>query len=129
MSSSIITKMGINAKKAAIKLANIHGDRKNEALDLLKKDLKLLSSKLIKINKIDIENAHSKKLSSVMIDRLTLNEDKIENMIKSLDEIINLVSVAIGMYLFTCLIITLSPAIISSQFFHINLLSSLIKKG
>ena len=87
---SIIENLGINAKKAASKLANIHNDKKNKALEYLKKDLKLLSSKLIKINKIDIENAHSMKLSQAMIDRLTLNDDRIETMISSLDEIINL---------------------------------------
>ena len=81
---SIIKNLGINAKKAAGKLANIHSDKKNKALGYLKKDLKLLSSKLIKINKIDIENAHSMKLSLAMIDRLTLNEDRIEAIITSL---------------------------------------------
>ena len=87
---SIIKNLGINAKKAASKLANIDNDKKNKGLEYLKKDLKLISSKLININKMDIENAHSKKLSLAMIDRLTLNEDRIEAMITSLDEIINL---------------------------------------
>ena len=91
LSYSIIEKLGINAKKAADKLANIHNDKKNKALEYLKKDLKLVSSKLIKINKMDIENARSMKLSLAMIDRLTLNEDRIEAMITSLDEIINLI--------------------------------------
>lgn len=90
MNSSIIKQMGINAKIAASKLANIKNEKKNEALDILKKDLKLFSSNLIKINKIDIENAHSIKLSSAMIDRLTINEERIKSMITSLDEIINL---------------------------------------
>ena len=90
LNNSIIENLGINAKKAASKLANIHNDKKNKALEYLKKDLKLLSSKLIKINKIDIENAHSMKLSQAMIDRLTLNDDRIETMISSLDEIIKL---------------------------------------
>ena len=87
---SIIENIGIKAKKAAGRLANIHNDKKNEALDYLKTDLKMLSSKLIKINKVDIENAHAMKLSSAMIDRLTLNDNRIEGMITSLNEIINL---------------------------------------
>ena len=52
---SIIENLGINAKKAAGKLTNVHNNLKNKALDYLKKDLKLLSSELIKINKMDIE--------------------------------------------------------------------------
>jgi len=90
LSNSVIEKLGINAKIAAEKLSNTHNDKKNKALEYLKEDLKLLASELIKINKADIENAHSMKLSSAMIDRLTLNDQRIESMIASLDEIINL---------------------------------------
>ena len=90
LSNSIIENLGINAKNAAQKLAKIHNDKKNEALEYLKKDLKLLSSELIKINKIDVDNANAMKLSSAMVDRLTLNKDRIEGMIYSLDQIINL---------------------------------------
>ena len=39
---------------------------------------------------MDIKNAHSMKLSPTIIDRLTLNENIIDGMILSLDEIINL---------------------------------------
>ena len=73
--------MGINAKNASSKLANIETERKNEALDYLKKDLKLSATNLIKINKQDVDNAHLMKLSSAKIDRITINEDRIENMI------------------------------------------------
>ena len=90
MSSSIIKQLGINAKNAASKLINIQAEKKNEALDYLKRDLKSLSSEIIKVNKKDINNAHAIKLSSAMIDRLTLNEEKINSMISSLEEIINL---------------------------------------
>ena len=90
MSSSRIKQLGINAKNAASKLTNIQAEIKNKALDYLKRDLKSLSSKIIKVNKKDIKNAHAMKLSSAMIDRLTLNEEKINSMISSLEEIINL---------------------------------------
>ena len=87
--NSIIKDLGIKAKKASNELANVQGDKKNKALNYLKKNLKLLSSKLIEVNKIDIQNAHDAKLSSAKIDRLTLNEDRIHSMVFSLDEIIN----------------------------------------
>ena len=90
LSTSVVEKLGINAKIAAEKLANTHSDKKNKALEYLKEDLILLSSELIEINKADIKNAHLMKLSSAMIDRLTLNDQRIEGMIASLVEIIGL---------------------------------------
>ena len=89
-SAEIIKELGINAKNAAAKLANVNNNIKNEALNNLKKDLKFFSEEIIKTNKKDIELAHKMKLSSAMIDRLTLNEKRVEGMILSLDEIINL---------------------------------------
>ncbi|PPR45226.1 MAG: Gamma-glutamyl phosphate reductase [Alphaproteobacteria bacterium MarineAlpha5_Bin6] len=86
----IINNLGIAAKKAANELSLISEDEKNKALNNLKKKIKLISSELIEINKKDIENAYTLKLSSSMIDRLTLTKDRVSNMISSLDEIINL---------------------------------------
>jgi len=88
--NKIIKNIGINAKEASGKMANTNNEKKNDALDNLRQDLKLFSSELIKINKKDLDNAHLMKLSPSMIDRLTLNEDRIDNMIRSLKEIINL---------------------------------------
>jgi glutamate-5-semialdehyde dehydrogenase len=82
--------LGIKAKKAAYILSNFSGEQKNFALEELKKKLKFSSSDLIEINKKDIENAHNLKLSSAMIDRLTLTSERIGDMIQSLDEIIKL---------------------------------------
>jgi glutamate-5-semialdehyde dehydrogenase len=85
-----ILNLGINAKKASDLLSSVSGKQKNEGLEKLKKNLTIFSEDLIAINKIDIENAHNNKVSSAMIDRLTLNVDRIKYMIKSLDEIIKL---------------------------------------
>ena len=85
-----ILNLGINAKKASILLSNISGKKKNEGIEELKKNLKKFSEDLIIANKIDIKKALSNKISSAMIDRLTLNDDRIKGMIKSLDEIIKL---------------------------------------
>ena len=54
----IIKRLGINAKKASVKLTNVHNEKKNEALDILKQNLKKFSSEIIDINKKDIENAY-----------------------------------------------------------------------
>ena len=86
-SVEIIKQLGINAKKAAAELANIHNEQKNNALNNLKEDLKNFSLEIIQINNKDIENAYALKSSPAMIDRLTLNEDRINGMVNCLDEI------------------------------------------
>ena len=85
-----IRTLGIKAKKAAYLLANISENRKNTALEELKKKLKISQNELIDINQKDIENASNINLSSAMIDRLTLTSERIEGMISNLDEIIKL---------------------------------------
>ena len=85
-----ILNLGINANKASNLLSKISGKQKNEGLEELKKNLKIFSEDLILVNEIDIKNAHRNKISSTMIDRLTLNTDRIKDIIKSLDEIIKL---------------------------------------
>ena len=85
-----IRTLGIKAKKAAYLLANISENRKNTALEELKKNLKISQNELIDINQKDIENASNINLSSAMIDRLTLTSERIEGMISNLDEIIKL---------------------------------------
>ena len=85
-----ILSLGINAKKASEVLAGICGKKKNEGLEELKKNLIIYTKDLIAVNKIDIKNAYSNKIPPTMIDRLTLNVDRIKDMVKSLDEIIKL---------------------------------------
>tara|TARA_B110000116_G_scaffold265201_1_gene274051 strand:+ start:2452 stop:3705 length:1254 start_codon:yes stop_codon:yes gene_type:complete len=82
--------LGIKAKEAAYQLADISANKKNIALEELKKNLKISENELLESNKKDIENASNINLSSAMIDRLTLTKTRIENMISGLEEIINL---------------------------------------
>ena len=89
-SNQKILNLGINAKKASNLLSSISGRQKNAGIEELKKNLKKFSEDLIAVNKVDIENAHNNKISSAMIDRLTLSIDRIQDMTKSLDEIIKL---------------------------------------
>ena len=85
-----ILDQGVNAKKASNLLANISAKQKNIALDKLKNNLELSSSEIVNVNEKDILNAQNMNLSSAMIDRLSLNKDRILGMIQSLDEIIKL---------------------------------------
>ena len=86
----LILDLGIKAKKASNLLSHLSNEKKNLALKNLKENLKDSSNELIRINNKDIENGKVLKLSSSIIDRLTLTQDRIESMIKSLDEIINI---------------------------------------
>ena len=86
----LILDLGIKAKKASNLLSHLSNEKKNLALKNLKENLKDSSNELIRINNKDIENGKVLKLSSSIMDRLTLTQDRIESMIKSLDEIINI---------------------------------------
>ena len=85
-----INTLGEQAKKASNIIANISENKKNIALEELKKNINISKNKLIKINKKDIENASNAKLSPTIIDRLTLNSNRIDNIIASLEEIIKI---------------------------------------
>tara|TARA_B100000029_G_scaffold515350_1_gene621924 strand:- start:1708 stop:2961 length:1254 start_codon:yes stop_codon:yes gene_type:complete len=89
-SKEIIKQIAINAKKASSQLSNIESEIKNKALRNLIKNIKDNSFELIKANKKDIENANSVNLSSAKIDRLMINENRIDGIVKSLEEIINI---------------------------------------
>ena len=84
----LILNLGIKAKKASSLLASISSEKKNLALKKLIVNLKNSSDELIATNKIDVESAINKKLSSSVIDRITLNPDRILGMIQSLEQVI-----------------------------------------
>ena len=88
--NNYILELGTKAKKASELLSNISTKIKNEALLELKKNIIKFSDEILKVNEKDIENANKKLLSSAIIDRLTLDKDRIDSMTKSIDEIIKL---------------------------------------
>jgi Gamma-glutamyl phosphate reductase len=85
-----ILSLGSKAKKASALLSLITNEQKNAALEELKTNLNLYSDEIIKENAKDIKNAKTNNLSSALIDRLTLNKERIDGIIYSLDEIIKL---------------------------------------
>ena len=72
--------LGIRAKKAAEVLAHLDPASKNlglrAAADSLKKNMK----DILAANKLDVENARSRGMSEALIDRLSLNESRINSM-------------------------------------------------
>ncbi|MBR6564063.1 MAG: glutamate-5-semialdehyde dehydrogenase, partial [Clostridia bacterium] len=61
-------------------------EQKNKALTAMAKALLAYSDEILKANKIDIENAKG-TISDVMIDRLTLTEDRIKGMAKGITDV------------------------------------------
>jgi len=85
-----ILQMAKASKKAAEILARANTNIKNAVLEEIAQGLKTNMSNLLEANAKDISFAKEKGLSKAMIDRLTLNEKRIEGMINNLKEVIAL---------------------------------------
>lgn len=85
---SDVTKIGMNARKASIEIARLSTKEKN---DILLKMAELLDKKresVLQANKKDLENA--KNTRKALLDRLMLNNERIDGMINSLKELTQL---------------------------------------
>ncbi len=82
----IITKVQ-EAKKASFTLANLNTEVKNRALCLMADRLEEQANILKKENEKDIEAATGKGLSGAMVDRLLLNDQRIQGMSEGLREV------------------------------------------
>jgi len=78
------------AKDASKKLAVVGTKKKNEALLLMAKGLEDSTLTILDQNAVDIKNAKKKKLQASLIDRLALNEKRIQDMIDSLKAVAEL---------------------------------------
>lgn len=86
MSDEVLTKAKM-AKEASFKLANISTAEKNKALEEMAKALKINAKDILAANSVDIESGIKKDLSRAMIDRLTLDGRRIDQMIEGLDAV------------------------------------------
>ena len=77
-------------KQAARALATTSTQKKNEALQKAAMQLRLNNQRILKANAMDVEAGRKNGLSSAMLDRLTLKEERIEAMAKGLEIIIDL---------------------------------------
>ena len=84
---SIILNIAQNARKAARVAANLTSPQKNKVLEKMAEALLSQTDRIESENKKDLENAKKKNLSTAMIDRLTLNKKRIEEMAKGLREV------------------------------------------
>ena len=78
------------SQQAKIELRRSKKSKKDDALKYAAEFLILNKAKLIDANSIDMELATQKDLQDSFIDRLELNEKRIESMISGLEKVINL---------------------------------------
>ena len=78
--------MGAAAKQAARFLMNA-GSRKDEALLAIAAALRNNSDRIIEANKIDIENGKAAGLTASLLDRLNLDEGRIEGMAQGVEQV------------------------------------------
>lgn len=78
------------AKEASRLIGKASTDTKNKILLRMVEYLKQGKDELIKANKVDVEKAQEKGLSKALVDRLTLTDKRIDEMIKGLEEVIAL---------------------------------------
>lgn len=79
-----------SAKIASSNFSNLDLATKNNVLNEVKNLISYNRSELIYSNKIDLNNARQKALDSAKIDRLTIDDGKINSLILSLEEVIKL---------------------------------------
>lgn len=82
-----LIKKGQNAKAASSVLSYTETTVKNNALEAISRYLRQYSEAIISANKTDISNAKEKGLPDNIIDRLMLNEKRIESIANGVDQV------------------------------------------
>ena len=85
--NNIVKQAALLAKRASGQIANAEAAQKDKALLMAADALWENQAKIIAANKIDLERARKKNLSSAMMDRLVLDEVRIKSMIAAIKEI------------------------------------------
>ncbi len=86
----LMERMGAAACAAAAVLANIGTERKNRALAAAADAIRARSAEILAANAADLEAARAKKLTAALLDRLQLDDRRIEAMSRGIEEIVEL---------------------------------------
>ena len=89
MDKNLIQK-GEDARKASRELVKLTTGKKDEALKYIAEEINDNRELIKKENAKDLKYAEEKKLSKAFVDRLTLNDKRIEGMIQVLQDVIHL---------------------------------------
>jgi glutamate-5-semialdehyde dehydrogenase len=85
-----LIQMAGGVKRASRELARTNTEKKNFALKAIAEEINLNRDKLKAANAKDIEAGRTKGLTAAFIDRLTLNDKRIDGLITLLNDVINL---------------------------------------
>ncbi len=88
--SDLILEIGKNARRAARGLALASTDQKNHALVAMAAHIRNSRAEIIAANQKDLAAAKAKNLKAAFVDRLMLNDARIEAMAKGLEEVAQL---------------------------------------
>jgi glutamate-5-semialdehyde dehydrogenase len=83
----MIEEICIKAKAAAFEMGKLSADAKNSALCRMANALEANVDKILAANKLDVEAAKAKGLKASLLDRLALDQKKIQTMAKELREV------------------------------------------
>jgi glutamate-5-semialdehyde dehydrogenase len=87
---SMILEIAKKAKEASYTIAGLSTAVKNNALDMMAKAIDEMKVEIIEANKKDLEEARKKGLTEALIDRLMLDNKRVDGMIKGLLALIDL---------------------------------------
>jgi glutamate-5-semialdehyde dehydrogenase len=87
---SLITDISRQAAKSALTLALLDTETKNQVLTEMAAALRDQKAFIIKENESDLSAARDNNLAAAMIDRLTLNDERIESMAEGIEVIVSL---------------------------------------
>ncbi len=88
--NSTLSKIGKNAREASDVLSNCSDDLKNDVLIETANKIEKSKGSILAANLSDVSNAKNKNLSVAMIDRLSLDEERLSSIIDSLQIISSL---------------------------------------
>ena len=82
--------LGLAARGAARVLARTTTDTKNRALRAMAAEIRRHVAQLLEANRADVEHAKAQGRDAAFVDRLTLNEQSIEQMAAGLEQVADL---------------------------------------
>jgi glutamate-5-semialdehyde dehydrogenase len=85
-----MTDLGRAAAAARIPLAQSNGEARNVALAAAGRSLRRNSARILSANALDMADARARNLSGAMLDRLRLDEKRVESMARGIEDIIGL---------------------------------------
>jgi len=88
--NSYMNTLGSKAKQAAKVLSQVSSQKKNEALMACAEVILDRKREIIEINRIDLRNAQEKGTGDALMDRLELNEDRVNSMISGIRHVATL---------------------------------------